>query len=173
MLKDKIAELELQLGHATNQISILENNTTKLHNIQTKEINLENELQMHDLEASHDIESILNDSEDREVDCPLNLKIKNSHPSKKTPKKSKTVAKAKTVELVYPKTTIEESNLFLELNSILINTLNMTIPVLFSENSVGKDGLGDTSFISMTSNKKLEDSIDQETLMIQNPGKEL
>jgi len=158
----KITDLELQLGHAVNQISILENNTTRFNNIITKEDTIQNELKVNDLEDTQNLDNFLQDDIDKEIEVPISQLIKQSH-QKKTPKKSKPKEnKGKIVEYIYPKNTIEENNLFMELNWILIGTLDITIPVLMEEFS-GKSNLVDTSFISITPQWKLEYSFDEET----------
>jgi hypothetical protein len=159
-LKEKIINYELQLGHAANQISILENNTTQFNNIHTKEYTLEHDMKINDLDDSHDFESILDSIP--ETDSKINQVVRLQNiptDSKGVPKKGKGAVKAKTsIEYVYCKATSEETNLFLELNHLIVTTMDMTLPVIF-DNYQNKEELDETSFISAA--PKLDYSISQ------------
>lgn len=148
-LKEKLTNLELQLGHAANQISILENNNTQFNNIQTKDFTLEQELKINDLDDSQEFDSILDSTQEKDTKYQHATKLQNlATDSKGVPKKSKGASKSKTnVEFVYCKATIEETNLFLELNHLIVSTMDMTLPVIF-ENHQNKEEIDDTSFIS-------------------------
>lgn len=158
-LREKMIHLELQLGHAANQISILENNTTRA-NIQRKDHSPDPEFEINDLDDSQDFDSILNIvPEQKDTIANSIQKLRQATPTRKTPKKSKGIPKSKPgVEYVFPKQCTEETNLFIDLNSILVSTMNMTLPIILE--SVGNpEGVNEASFISYTPDKALDHSM--------------
>lgn len=159
-LKDRLTQLELQLGHAANQISILENTASK-NFIRHQEESPEKDLQVQDLEDSVDFDPMINIIPNQNKITQSIQEYKKQTKEKKSPKKQK-ISKNKTIEIVYPKGTTEETRLFMELNSLLVSTMKMTLPIIME--SWGNDN--EMSFITATPHRALDQSLNDTDNMI-------
>ncbi|CAI2369423.1 unnamed protein product [Moneuplotes crassus] len=160
--KERIAELEAKLNQANNKIAVLESHSMKPTNIQIPPSTLSKELELQDLKSGDDLDSFLSDTPMKGSPKEESRKLQSSKDQKSTPKKKaplKASVKAKLSEPSQLRSVPEESNLFIEINTILLATLEMTLPLMISTPQTEKNTLEDTSMLSLTSNRKLEYSM--------------
>jgi len=153
-LKDKMIQLELQLGHAANQISILEHNTTRVTKRKDESPDIEDDMMVQDLDDSQEFDTMLNIIPETNMVSQSIQKFRKPAAEKKTPKKHKTIPKPKVSEIQYKVGSTEESNLFIELNCLVMTTMSMTLPIII-ESSIGAN-VNDASFLTETPNKMLD-----------------
>ncbi len=156
-LKDKLTELQNLLSQAQIQINTIEKESTRNWSKQLQR-SPDQELKVHDLDDSNDYDSGIDEIPERST-IQQNMKpIKEFIPKKKTPKKLKSFSKA-TVDLDFKvaKSSKEETNVFIDINSLMISTLNLTLPILL-ETDWNEYEDANSSFASLQSKGLLDQS---------------
>ena len=154
-MKDKIVELQSQLSQVQQQIKSFEKENTRNTSKQLQR-SPDQELKVHDLDDSSENEFWNDDTQDKNNQHTLKSSKENTT-KKKTPKKLKSFSKATNdSDLKVVKVSKEETNLFIDINSILLSTLNMTLPILMEHNEEFDEI--NSSFVSLQSKGILDQS---------------
>ena len=123
-LNEKVISLQSQLQEAQEKIQLLENDTSK-YNVKIRNNSPESVLKTQDLEDSQDLDAILNIVPEHKTIEESMSKPKETSKTRKAQKKLKNSSKIKPVtEIVYAKGSTEEANLYIELNTIVLDALN-------------------------------------------------
>ena len=156
-LKDKVTELQNLLSQAQLQINSIEKESARNLSKQFQR-SPDQELKVHDLDDSNEYDSGVDEIPERNTVVQIAKSIKESQPKKKTPKKLKSFSKASVeTDLKVVKVSKDETNLFIDINSLLLSTLNLTLPIMFETDNNEFDD-ANSSFVSLQSKGLLDHS---------------
>ena len=124
------------MQEAQEKIHALENDTSK-YQVKVRNFSPESEIKPQDLEDSQDLDAILNIvPENRTIEESMN-KSKETSKTRKVQKKLKSSSKIKPVtEIVYAKGSTEEANLYIDLNKIILDALNSSVPTMMNQGPI-------------------------------------